>query len=94
MLLTQALLSQARSITNIPSVMSHSFQFGASASNRFPEPEQGSQFSRKAPEEQHKEIPAAPASKSASLGSQLQSIYAIAHKKGNKEEELEVWGCL
>lgn len=33
-------------------------------------------------------------SKSASLGSQLQNIYAIAQKKGNKQDELEMRACL
>lgn len=40
---------------------SHSSQFGASVSNRLPEPEEGSQVRRKAPEH-HKGIPATPAS--------------------------------
>ena len=69
---------------------SHSYQFDASASNRCPEPGEGSQVSRRAPEEQHKGIPATPASKSASLGAQLKCLYANAHSMGNKQEELEV----
>ena len=46
---------------------SHSYQFDASASNRCPEPGEGSQV-RRAPEEQPKGIPATPASKSPSSG--------------------------
>lgn len=72
----------------------HSYQLGDSVRHRCPEPEEGSQVSRKASEEQHKGIPVTPASKSASLGSQLQSTCAILHMKGNKQEELEMWACL
>jgi len=46
----------------------HVYQFDASASNRCPEPGEGSQGSRRAPEEQHKGILATPASKLASSG--------------------------
>lgn len=41
---------------------SHSYQFDASASNRCPDPGEGSQVSRRAPEEQHSGITATPAS--------------------------------
>ncbi|GAB0207775.1 macrophage immunometabolism regulator [Grus japonensis] len=68
---------------------SHSYQFDASASNTYPEPGEGSQVSRRAPEVRHKGIPATPASKSASSGAQLKCLYANAHSMGNKQEELE-----
>ncbi|KAK4817029.1 hypothetical protein QYF61_026035 [Mycteria americana] len=51
---------------------------------------EGSQVSRRAPEEQHKRIPANPASKSASSGAQLKCLYVNAHSTGNKQEELEM----
>ena len=74
--------------------LSHSYQFDASASSRCPEPGEESEVSGRAPEEQHKGIPATPASKSASLGAQLKCLYANAHSMGNKEEELETFTCL
>jgi len=66
---------------------SHCYQFGASASNRCPEPGGVSQVSRRAPEEQRK---GTPASKSASLGAQLKRLYANARSMGNKQEEFEM----
>ena len=65
---------------------SHSYQFDARASNRCPEPGEGTQVSRRAPEEQHK---GTPASKTASSGAQLQCLYANTRSMGNKQEELE-----
>ena len=60
---------------------SHFYQFDASAINRCPEPGEGSQVSRRAPEERHKGIPA---SKSASLGAQLKCLYVNTCSMGNK----------
>ncbi|KAK4829098.1 hypothetical protein QYF61_002049 [Mycteria americana] len=64
------------------------------ASDRCPEPGEGSQVSSRAPEEQHKGILATPAKKSASLGAQLRCLYANARSMGNKQEELETCACL
>ena len=64
---------------------SHFYQFDASASNRCPEPGEGSQVSRRTPEEQHKAIPATPASKSASSGTQFKCLCADARGMGNKQ---------
>ena len=50
---------------------SHSYQFDGSASNRCPEPGEGSQVNRRAPELQHEGIPATPAGKSAASGPNL-----------------------
>jgi len=55
----------------------HSYQFDASASNRCAEPGEGSQVSRRTPEEQHRGIPAAPASKSASSGIPMRAAWGI-----------------
>ncbi|KAJ7424481.1 hypothetical protein WISP_28535 [Willisornis vidua] len=54
----------------------------ARTSKRCPEPGEESQVSRRAPEEQHKGIPALPARKSASLGPNFNAM-------GNKKLELE-----
>jgi len=72
----------------------HCYHFDASASSRHPEPGEGSQVSRRAPEGQHKGTPATPASKSASSGAQLKCLYANTHSMGNKQEELEMCACL
>lgn len=72
----------------------NSYQFDASASNRCPEPGEGSQVSGRAPEEQHKGIATAPASISASAGTQLKCCYASTHTTGNKQEELEMYTYL
>lgn len=69
----------------------NSYQFDASASNRCPEPGEGSQVSERAHEEQHKGIAAAPASMSASSGAQLKCRYANTHTMENKQEELEMY---
>jgi len=42
---------------------SHCYHFDAGPSSRCPEPGEGSHVSMRAPEEQHKGIPASPASK-------------------------------
>lgn len=63
---------------------SNSYQFDASASNRCPEPREGSQISRTAPKEQHEGISATPTSKSASSGAQLKCLYVKVHNTGNK----------
>ncbi|XP_010293539.1 PREDICTED: uncharacterized protein LOC104627127, partial [Phaethon lepturus] len=72
----------------------HSYQFDASARNRCPEPGEGTQVSMRAPEEQHKGIPATPASKSALSGAQLKCLCANTHSIGNKQEELDKCVCL
>lgn len=66
-----------------------SYQFDARASKRCPEPGEGMQVSRRAPEEQHNGIPATPSSKSGSSGAQLKFLYANACSIGSKHEELE-----
>ncbi|GAB0181548.1 hypothetical protein GRJ2_000620100 [Grus japonensis] len=73
---------------------SNSYQFDVNAGNRCPELGKGSQVSRRAPEVQHKVIPATPANQSASSGAQLKCLYANDHNMGNKEEELETCACL
>ena len=70
---------------------SHCYQFGAgpssaNASSRCPELGEESQFSRREPAGQCK---GTPDSKSASLGAQLNCLYAKACNMGNKEEESE-----
>jgi len=70
---------------------SHCWQFDASASSRCPEPGEGAQVNRRAPEGQHK---GTPASKSASLEAQLKRLCANTHSMGNKQEELEMCACL
>lgn len=64
-------------------------QFNASVSDRRSEPEEGSQVIRRAPEVQHRGIPATPDSKEALSGAQLKCLYANAHSMGSKQEELE-----
>lgn len=73
---------------------SHSYRFDVSARNRFPEPGEGSQVSRRAPEEQHKGIPVTPVSKLASLGAQLKCFYKDARSVGYKQEKLEICSLL
>jgi len=58
----------------------------ASASSRCPEPGEGSQVSRRAPEGRQE---GTPASNSASSGAQLKCLYANACVMGNEQEELE-----
>jgi len=65
---------------------SRCYQFDAGHSSRCPEPGQGSQVSRRAPEGQHK---GTPASITAPWGAQLKCLNANECSMGNKQEELE-----
>jgi len=67
---------------------SHCYQFYTIASSSCPEPGEASQVSRRAPEGQHK---GTPASKSASLRTQLKCLHANACSTGNKQEKLETF---
>lgn len=53
--------------------------FNSTANKRFPEPEEGSQATRRAAEDQHKGIPAIPVKKSASPEAHPKCLSATAH---------------
>lgn len=74
-----------------------SSQFDSSVNNRYTEPGEGSQITKKALKEQHKGLLATPVCKSASSGAQLKCLPANEHSMGNEQEESETYthlqGC-
>lgn len=72
----------------------HSYQSDATASKRWPEPGEGSQVGRRAPEEQHKGIPATSAVSQLHRGPDVNALMQTHLVWGNKQEKLDTCICL